>query len=132
MNSILQLKGQFNQRPNSTPMGFPQLPKGKTVSSAHLQALAKQLQNIEDYWNKHTEIAGTLISVHYRRIVAKSNRLKILLSTNSQAPTASIRGAKFEWDVKPDGTRLQKHVFTHYIPLGAIERSIILLNTAAT
>lgn len=131
MNSILQLKGPFDQRPIPTFPGFPKLPKGKTVSSSHLQDLAEQLRVIANYWNQHTEIAGALISVHYTRVVAKSNRVQILLSANSQPPTNSIRGSKFVWDTNPTGT-VQKHIFTHYIPVSAIDKSIELLEKVST
>ncbi len=131
MNNILHLKGRFEQRANTVQIGPPKLPKGKSVSSEHLKALSKQLRDIYNYWEKHTEIAGALVSVHYRSVVAKSNRLRLLLSADSQAPVSSIRGAKFEWDIAPDGRIFQKHVFTHYIQLRTISRAIELLEIAA-
>ena len=49
MNNVLQLKGRFEQRPNSSRPGLPKLPKGKSVSAAHLCELAEQLNRILDY-----------------------------------------------------------------------------------
>ena len=69
--------------------------------------------------------------MHYKHVVAKSNRLRILLSNNSQSPTASIRGAKFVWEPDKDGNLIQKHVFTHYISLSALQKSVDLLSKAA-
>lgn len=132
MNNILQLKGRFEQRPNSTRPGSPKLPKTKSVSSVHLVDLSHQLQRILEYWKLNTDINGALVSVHYKHIVAKSNRLKILLSENSKPPTESIRGVKFVWETDDSGKKIQKHVFTHYISLAAIEKTIKLLNTIAT
>ena len=131
MNSILQLKGRFNSRPNNTKPGLPKLPKGKTVEAAHLLELCRQINMIWEYWKSNTDINGALVSVHYKHIVAKSNRLKILLSENSKSPTESIRGAKFVWEDNDEGKIIQKHVFTHFIPLAALERTIGLLKTAA-
>ena len=46
MNSILQLKGRFEQRSNRSRPGSPKLPKGKSVSASHLRELEKQLERI--------------------------------------------------------------------------------------
>lgn len=131
MNNILQLKGRFESRPNTAPVGSPKLPVNKSVSAEHLRRLSSQLGDILDYWKKTPIIAGALVSVHYKHVIAKSNRIRILLSENSQPPTESIRGAKFVWEYEDDGSYVQKHVFTHYIPLSAIEKTISLLNQAA-
>lgn len=128
MNSILQLKGRFEQRPNSSKPGPPKLPKGKSVSTSHLVELSDQLRRILKYWESNTVINGALVSVHYKHIVAKSNRLKILLSENSKSPTESIRGAKFVWEPDDNGKEIQKHVFTHYVSLKAIKKAIEVLN----
>ena len=131
MNNILQLKGRFEQRSNSSKPGLPKLPKGKSISSVHLIDLSRQLRRILKYWENNTDINGALVSVHYKHIVAKSNRLKILLSENSKLPSESIRGAKFVWEPNEDGKNIQKQVFIHYVPLTAIEKSIEVLNTVA-
>ncbi len=128
MNSILQLKGRFEQRSNRSRPGSPRLPKGKSVSSLHLIELLEQLKRILKYWEGNTDINGALVSVHYKHIVAKSNRLKNLLSENSKSPTESIRGVKFIWESDDDGKEIQKHVFTHYLSLRAIEKTIEILN----
>lgn len=131
MNNILTLKGHFDHRPNTSSFGPINLSKGKCVKSSHLRTLSSQLQDILEFWAHHREIAGALVSVHYKHVVAKSNRLRILLSNNSQSPTASIRGAKFVWEPDKDGNLIQKHVFTHYISLSALQKSIDLLSKAA-
>lgn len=132
MNNILQLKGRFEQRPNSSRPGSPKLPKRKTVSASHLYELAKQLERILVFWTKNTDINGALVSVHYKHIVAKSNRLKILLAENGKTPTDSIRGVKFVWEPDDVGKEVQKHVFTHFVSLKAIEKSIEVLKQTAS
>lgn len=131
MNSILRLKGRFEQRPNPTKPGPAILPKGKSVSASHIYALQQQLSEILAYWTEHREIAGALISVHYQHVIAKSNRIRILLAEANGSPVDSIRGAKFVWDDCEDGSELQRHVFTHYISLKALEKTIELLRNAA-
>ena len=71
MNSILQLKGRFEQRSNRSRPGSPKLPKGKSVSASHLRELEKQLERILVYWTENKDIRGALVSVHYKHIVAK-------------------------------------------------------------
>lgn len=132
MNNILQLKGRFEQRPNGSRPGSPKLPKGKTISASHLYELAKQLERILVFWTKNTDINGALVSVHYKHIVAKSNRLKILLAENGKTPTDSIRGVKFVWEPDDFGKEVQKHVFTHFVSLKAIEKSIEVLKQTAS
>lgn len=131
MNNILQLKGRFEQRPNTSKPGPAVLPKGKVVSSVHVRALQSQLEDILKHWSEHKEIAGALVSVHYKHVVAKSNRLRILLAESGKSPVDSIRGAKFVWEMDENGEEIQKHVFTHYISLKALEKAITLLKNIA-
>ena len=75
MNNILTLKGHFEQRPNPSSFGPLNLPKNKCVTSTHLRTMSAQLQDILKFWTQHREIAGALVSVHYKHVVAKSNRI---------------------------------------------------------
>lgn len=131
MNNILQLKGRFEQRPNSSVPGLPKLPKGKSVTSVHLKELAKQIFTIMSYWQENTDIGGALVSVHYKQIVAKSNRLKVVLAEGSKSPAESIRGAKFVWEKNESGKTIQKHVFTHFVKLETLRKSFELLKEVA-
>lgn len=132
MNNILQLKGRFDQRPNGSRPGAPKLPKGKNVRAEHLRALLKQLNEIYIYWHSNTDIGGALVSVHYKHIVAKSNRIKAVLAEGSKSPTESIRGAKFVWEKDDEDKIIQKHVFTHFVKLETLEKTIELLDKVAT
>ena len=78
MNNILQLKGQFQKRKAPSGFGPTNLPKGKSVSAEHVLKLKNQLQDIILFWNQEKTINGALVSVHYRKVVAKSNRLQLL------------------------------------------------------
>ena len=132
MNPILQLKGSFNQRANPSRPGSPALPPKASINIHHINQLKKQLQDIHDYWIRNSEIQGALVSVHYKNIVAKSNRLCILLSYPGHTTTDSIRGAKFAWETNQKGENVQKHIFTHYVPLAAIEKAIKYLEVTAS
>ena len=132
MNPILQLKGSFNQRANPSRPGSPALPPKASINIHHINRLKKQLQDIHDYWIRNSEIQGALVSVHYKNIVAKSNRLCILLSYPGHTTADSIRGAKFAWETNQKGENVQKHIFTHYVPLAAIEKAIGYLDATAS
>lgn len=126
MNNILQLKGQFQKRENPNGFGPTNLPRGSIVSADHVSVLRRQLQNISTYWQSDRIIAGALVSVHYKCIVAKSNRLKAVLSKGGKSPNLSIRGAKFVYE---QGSRKQKHIFTHYVSLEVLQKSIMYMET---
>lgn len=124
MNSILHLKGQFKHRKNPSVFGPVNLPKDSVVTVEHIEDLKTQLENLESYWHTDRRIGGALISVHYKRIVAKSNRLQIILGEKGQHPNLSIRGAKFVDGLNDKNVMTKKHVFTYFISLDALRKSI--------
>lgn len=130
MNNLLELKGQFMHRKNPSSFGPLNLPKGSVVTEDHLRDLKKQLSSVLATWVEDTTIHGALVSVHYKTVIAKSNRIQSLLSDKGKKPNDSVRGAKFIWEDTPEG-KVQKHVFTHFVSLEAISKSIQLLDTAA-
>ena len=124
MNQILQLKGKFLQRKNTSVYGPLNLPKNSKVTAGHVEALRRQLQSLEQFWLEDTRIGGALISVHYTRIVPKSSRLQILLGEKGSQPNQSIRGAKFIIGRDAKGTPVKKHVFTYFVSIEALRKSI--------
>lgn len=92
MNNILQLRGQFQKRKNVNGFGTTNLPKGSKVTAEHVGNMKQQLIQLENYWKKEMTIGGVLISVHYKCVVAKSNRLQILLGEKIHIPTYQLEG----------------------------------------
>lgn len=123
MPKILQLRGEFSSRRYSSN-GFskPKLPTGKSVDVSHVEKLTKQLQSVAKYWNQNRVLDGALVFVGYRSIIAKSNRLRSLLMQQTGASEKLIRGAKFGWS-----DNHQFHIFTYFVSLENIEKSICLL-----
>ena len=119
MNSILQLKGQFEQQNGKNGGGKRNLPAGRHVESKHVFELINDLKSLQAYWEKHSLIKGALISAYYTSVVAKSNRIRALLCTGSSDPNDSIRGAKFAGD----SDHIQ-HVFTYYVKFDVISNTI--------
>ena len=131
LNNILQLKGRFEKRKNDSGFGPMKLPANQKVSSQHVLELKKQLENIREYWIRNRDIEGALVSVHYTRVVAKSNRLRNLLGDTGKKPVDSICGAKFVTEKDTFGRMNHKHVFTHYVQLSALEKAILNLEIVA-
>lgn len=105
MNEILQLKGQFQQRPSPNKPGSPSLPRGASVSSRDLTRLKEELINVLKYWENNTVLDDILVSVFYKQTIAKSNRIKGLLTKDPM----KIVGARYTDD------KNKKHIITHYI-----------------
>lgn len=122
MNDILQLKGTFEQKKNSLTPGPSNLPNGKKVQVEHLIELKTQMENVCEFWKKDTILMNPLISVYYTDVVAKSNRIKGLLSKGSQKANSSIVGAKFSNDAP------KKHIITHCVSMEIIRNSISRLD----
>ena len=129
MNDVLQLKGSFKSGKYKGFVGAPSLPNGQKVTSEHIKQLVAQLIIIEEFWKGETIIGGALVSVHYNRVVAKSNRIKALLKERGKTTNESVRGAKFEYSNGDVGN--PRHVFTHFISMEALRNTIELLDELA-
>ena len=123
MNTLLQLKGRFEQASSPNRPGAPNLPTGQSLHVTKLESLLKNLIELQEYWKSQSLLPGALISVYYIKVAAKSNRLQGLLGNSSHTPNNSIVGAKFSLD---GGS--PKHIITHYVPLKIVNESIKQLN----
>jgi hypothetical protein len=124
MNDILQLKGTFQERPNSNTPGPRNIPKNASaITSQELKSFVGQLQRLDDYWTKQNVIEGCLVDVCYVDIIAKSNRIKGFFSGNGPTNN-SIVGARFGNEKKI------KHVITYYISSAVIKDTIKKLQGA--
>lgn len=118
MNNLLKLKGTFEQKASTNRPGSPNLPANQFIQVSKLKELLKNLKELEEYWQGQNILPGALITVHYNKIAAKSNRLQSLLGDSSTPPNKSIVGAKFSLDKSP------KHIITHYVSQEILKVSI--------
>lgn len=127
MNDTLELKGRFIEKSKDGKIGAAHLPTGKNVTSKHLLELAKNIQDVMEFWNHNKAyISRELISVYYIKVVAKSNRVNAgLLSCGSYHGNDSIRGAKFTNEVRP------KHIITHCVERAILVETYRRLNQSA-
>lgn len=123
MNDILTLKGKFLQRRNSSQVGASNIPNQKIVTIEHVLSLKDDLCRILEEWDTVELDINPLISAYYIDVIAKSNRIKSLLSINSgHLASDFIVGAKFTNEDDP------KHIITYYVNKETIELSIGKLN----
>lgn len=126
MNNTLRLKGRFQTKKAQRP-GAPTLPVRVKVTVGDVQTKIKQLQEIQVFWSRQRTQVLPLVEVHYRTVVAKSNRIRHLLSGSKRTANDSIVGAYFE---TVDGRPC--HVITHSVTMKVIESTIADLTACMT
>ena len=112
MNSLVRLTGDFQTARGSRP-GPATLPAKGLVSTEKVRRVRESLETALDKWPKDAIVKDILVSVEYRQIVAKSNRIREMLNGGKdQEPEQSIRGAIY---LDFNG-KCPRHLMTHYVP----------------
>lgn len=77
MNNVLELKGKrFIQASKTGSGGGASMNSKKIVTREQLLRLIERISQIKEFWKQEKRpFEGILISVHYNKIVAKSNRI---------------------------------------------------------
>ena len=109
-NDLLILHGTFDGAPREKGGGGFRLPSWANYSLSHLEALERDWKAVAAFWQEQPAVGGILVSVHYHRFVAKSNRVTALLGLAENAGT-TVRGARFE---RRNGV-VNNHVITHFL-----------------
>lgn len=121
MNNVLELKGKrfIQASRNSNGSGIA-MNSRKVVTCKQLIKLKSKLEQINAFWKSEKKLFnGILISVHYNKIVAKSNRISGLFKgANSNS---AIVGAKFN-------NEKTKHIITYFLDLEDLDNSIDMLS----
>ena len=120
MNNILRLRGKFVNKKYDKPSGSRNISSNSSISCDDIEEKIKQLEILQEFWNTQNYFEGALISVHYNRMIAKTNRIAGILYEKSKAPNESIVGARF--------SNNKKHIITHYVKKETITNSINELN----
>ncbi|EPI05666.1 hypothetical protein D920_00023 [Enterococcus faecalis 13-SD-W-01] len=122
-NNVLELRGnRFVQAAKVNNRPVPNMNSKKTVTSIELDKLSKKIQEIKKFWaGEQRPFKGVLVSVHYNKIAAKSNRISGLLKAYES--NQAIVGAKFN-------EKKNKHIITYYVENRDLEKTILLLDEA--
>ncbi|MBI0027843.1 S8 family peptidase [uncultured Gilliamella sp.] len=121
MNNVLELHGnQFGQSPKLKSFQGISMNGHIQVTYSHICRLKNKIEQIRDFWvHETTPFDGILISVHYNKIVAKSNRIAGLFQ--GKKSNFAIVGAKFN-------KNKTKHIITYFLTIQDLEKSIKLLS----
>lgn len=120
-NNTLILHGEWHGAPNEAIGGGVQLSSKHKYSVDHLIKLQDNLRSVAQFWQNRPNIGGVLLSLHYKMLVAKSNRASELLHVKGNLQQA-VRGARFELNHE---TKLPKnHVITYFILKTELNESI--------
>lgn len=118
MNDVLLLKGRFDQKSRPVSRLIRQLPSKAAeegVTAAHINELIFQLKDLRNFWEENTLIQNILIDVHYRCIIAKSNRIQSLFEKEC---SKHIVGARFSKNSP------KKHIITYCFARDSIDETI--------
>lgn len=123
MNNVLELKGKrFIQAPKSNRGGGAAMNSKVTVSVGVIVRLKEQLNQLLLFWkNEQRPFKGVLVSVHYNKIVAKSNRISGIFKGSDS--NNAIVGAKFD-------IGKTRHIITYLLNYSDLEQSIVMLSKA--
>nr|WP_198227306.1 MULTISPECIES: S8 family peptidase [unclassified Gilliamella] len=121
VNNVLELHGnQFGQSPKLKSFQGISMNGHIQVTYSHICRLKNKIEQIRDFWvHETTPFDGILISVHYNKIVAKSNRIAGLFQ--GKKSNFAIVGAKFN-------KNKTKHIITYFLTIQDLEKSIKLLS----
>jgi len=120
MNNMLELKGKrFVQASKTGNSGGASMNSKKVVTSEQLLKLGNKITQIKQFWQQENKpFEGILISVHYNKIVAKSNRIAGLFKGKNS--NYAIVGAKFNREKT-------KHIITYFLNIEDLDETIELL-----
>lgn len=120
MNNVLELKGKrFVQASKTSGGGGASMNSKKVVTREQLLRLVDRIGLIKEFWNQERRFfEGILISVHYNKIVAKSNRIAGLFKGKDS--NYAIVGAKFNKEKT-------KHIITYFLDAEDLDHSMELL-----
>lgn len=123
MNNVLEMKGKrFVQADKPKGSGGTSMNGSKVVTSNHLEKIKESLIRVKQFWDNEMNLFdGVLVSVHYNKIVAKSNRISGLFKGDRS--NNAIVGAKFN-------EQRTKHIITYFLDGKDLEKSIKLLSEA--
>ena len=133
MNDILLLKGKMQFQKAPPRVVFSKLKPDFELNVATVEKLRDQLVRIKDKFTQDKRLGGALVGVYYKRVVPKSGRIDILLSLNGNCGAEkTICGARFEDVLLKDGQMRSRHVFTHFLSIESLIKSIVRLDEVVT
>ena len=116
----------FGHNARKGQVGPSVLPANQSVEANKLVSIANKLDSLYAFWKKQTVIQGALVNVEYTRVVAKSNRIRQVLTYGVKDINNCVKGAKFVGDESA-----KHHVITYHVPSKALKDSALALRSVA-
>ena len=127
MNPLLQVKLRFAKEKNTQVPGARNLRANAETSSEKLDKLISDLKTVLRFYHNSPKIVEKImIDANYNDIIAKSNRVQVLLKPVGKAPNDCVVGARFS--EAPEGE--ENHIITYYVDENTIQSTIQDLETA--
>ncbi|WFQ93383.1 serine protease [Mycoplasma feriruminatoris] len=124
MNEILELKPKFLYEDFNASNGSINIPKNSgPVKLDDLISLKNDLENVCLFWSKNQANFNPIVSAYYKRVIAKSNRIKGLFKNSLDENNELIVGSKF---YKEDN--FQKQVITYCVSFKDLNKALENLN----
>ena len=127
MNPILELKGGMRPVKNPNGGGGVSFPKDFSFVVSKLERLIERLELVRKYWSVSRGIDKALVNIHYKRVVPKTGRVSVLFKERDKTQAETIRGGRFETCQDDNGQSYHRHVFTHYIEVETIAKTLKVL-----
>lgn len=124
MNPILELKGGMRPVRNPNGGGGVSFSKDFSFGVSKLERLIDRLEQVHKYWSVSRGIDKALVNIHYKRVVPKTGRVSVLFEEKGKTQAETIRGGRFETCQDDNGQSYHRHVFTHYIEVGTITKTL--------
>ncbi|KNG79135.1 S8 family peptidase [Mycoplasma sp. HU2014] len=120
-NKVIELRNEFKSEYYTKKISSNQLPNNAKLNIKELINLKEQLITIKQFWNSQKLKINPLVSVHYKRIISKSNRIKAIFENDALKNNKNVVGAKFS------KTLPSYHIITYCITNEILENSILNL-----
>lgn len=121
MNRIVQLKGKFLYKENTSSIGYPAFNSSNPhIALDDLKRRYHELSVLAADKERNHKIGGILVSVHYTRVIPKSRRVSYFFSGGKTSANATIVGAKFG---RTKGG-FPYHIITHFVSLKVMKETL--------
>ncbi len=126
MNPLLQVKLRFVNERNTQQVVAKNLRANASTSDDKVYQLIESLRAVKRFYiDSPKVIKNMLIDVNYNDIIAKSNRIQVLLKPVGRATNDIIVGARFS----TAEVGAENHIITYYVDPKTVDRTIDELET---
>nr|VZS01038.1 hypothetical protein MF5582_00934 [Mycoplasma feriruminatoris] len=117
-NKIVELKKDFVSNDYNQKFKPFEIPSNQDVKLDHFIKLKDDLIKVSNFWKTQELQINPLISVHYKRVISKSNRMRAIFDKDFLKNNQRVVGCKFS------NTNPNYHIITYCITSSMLQDSI--------